>query len=235
MKSYLNKNLISDIFFDLDHTLWDFNENSRLAFSAIFEIKKIDLELKYFLKIYNTVNQKYWKLYRENMISHDYLRIKRLEESFYLSGIILSSTDLDQINNLYMRLLTSFNNLIPGAISLIKFLKPNYRLSVITNGFEDIQHKKIDNSGLKNYFNQVITADKVGFKKPNPKIFKKALEKNNLDSSNCLMIGDTFESDITGALKINMKAIHFNSNNEKKHKLCPIVYRLIDIKRLFCD
>ena len=168
MKSYLNKNLISDIFFDLDHTLWDFNENSRLAFSAIFEIKKIDLELKYFLKIYNTVNQKYWKLYRENMISHDYLRIKRLEESFYLSGIILSSTDLDQINNLYMRLLTSFNNLIPGALSLIKFLKPNYRLSVITNGFEDIQHKKIDNSGLKNYFNQVITADKVGFKKPNP-------------------------------------------------------------------
>ena len=73
------------------------------------------------------------------------------------------------------------------------------------------------------------------FKKPNPKIFEKALKKNNLDSSNCLMIGDTFEADIMGALKINMKAIHFNSNNEKKHKLCPIVYRLIDIKRLFCD
>lgn len=235
MRNYLNKNLITDIFFDLDHTLWDFNENSKHAFSKIFKIKKIDLELEKFLKIYNIVNQKYWKLYRKNLISHQYLRIKRLEESFYLSGFLLSSNDLDQINDLYIRLLTSFNNLIPGSLDLIKFLKRNYRLSIITNGFEDIQLKKIKNSGLKNYFDQVITADKVGFKKPNPKIFKKALKKNNLDSSNCLMIGDTVEADIIGALKINMKAIHFNSNNEKKHKLCPIVYRLIDIKRLFCD
>ena len=235
MKNYLNKKLISDIFFDLDHTLWDFNENSRHAFSKIFKIKKIDLDLENFIKLYNNVNQKYWKFYRENVISHQYLRIKRLEESFHLSGINLSLTDLDEINNLYIRLLTSFNNLIPGSLSLIKFLKRNYRLSIITNGFEDIQHKKINNSGLKNYFDQVITADKVGFKKPNPEIFKKALKKNNLDSSSCLMIGDTFEADILGALKINMKAIHFNSNNEKKHKLCPIVYRLIDIKRLFCD
>ena len=235
MKNYLNKKLISDIFFDLDHTLWDFNENSRHAFSKIFKIKKIDLELENFIKLYNTVNQKYWKLYRENLISHQYLRIKRLEESFHLSGINLNSTDLDEINNLYIRLLTSFNHLIPGTLSLIKFLKRNYRLSIITNGFEDIQQKKINNSGLKNYFDQIVTADKVGYKKPNPKIFKKALKKNNLDSSNCLMIGDTFEADILGALKINMQAIHFNSNNEKKLKLCPIVYRLIDIKRLFCD
>ena len=235
MKNYLNTNLISDIFFDLDHTLWDFNENSKQAFSKIFKIKKIDLDLEKFLKFFNTVNQKYWKLYRENLISHQYLRIKRLEESFFLSGIFISSTDLVEINNLYIQLLTSFNSLIPGSLSLIKFLKRNYRLTIITNGFEDIQHKKINNSGLKNYFDQVVTADKVGFKKPNPKIFKKALKKNNLDPSNCLMIGDTFEADILGAIKINMKAIHFNSNNEKKHKLCPIVYRLIDIKRLFCD
>ena len=235
MKNYLNKKLISDIFFDLDHTLWDFNENSKQAFSKIFKIKKIDLDLEKFLKFFNTVNQKYWKLYRENLISHQYLRIKRLEESFFLSGIFISSTDLVEINNLYIQLLTSFNSLIPGSLSLIKFLKRNYRLTIITNGFEDIQHKKINNSGLKNYFDQVVTADKVGFKKPNPKIFKKALKKNNLDPSNCLMIGDTFEADILGAIKINMKAIHFNSNNEKKHKLCPIVYRLIDIKRLFCD
>ena len=235
MKNYLNTNLISDIFFDLDHTLWDFNENSKQAFSKIFKIKKIDLDLEKFLKFFNTVNQKYWKLYRENLISHQYLRIKRLEESFFLSGIFISSTDLVEINNLYIQLLTSFNSLIPGSLSLIKFLKRNYRLTIITNGFEDIQHKKINNSGLKNYFDQVVTADKVGFKKPNPKIFKKALKKNNLDPSNCLMIGDTFEADILGAIKINMKTIHFNSNNEKKHKLCPIVYRLIDIKRLFCD
>ena len=235
MKNYLNKNLISDIFFDLDHTLCDFKENSRYAFSAIFEIKKIDFELEKFLKLYNNVNQKYWKLYRKNLISHDFLRIKRLEESFYLSGISMSSSDLININDLYIELLTSFNNLIPGSLSLIKFLKRNYRLSIITNGLEDIQNKKIKNSGLKNYFDQVITADNSGFKKPNSRIFKKALKKNNLDSSNCLMIGDTFEADIIGALKVNMKAIHFNSNNEKKHKLCPIVYSLIDIKRLFCE
>ena len=151
MKNYLNKKLISDIFFDLDHTLWDFNENSRHAFSKIFKIKKIDLELERFLKIYNIVNQKYWKLYRKNLISHHYLRIKRIEESFHLSDINLSSNDLDQINDLYIRLLTSFNNLIPGSLNLIKFLKRNYRLSIITNGFEDIQLYKLKNSGLKKY------------------------------------------------------------------------------------
>ena len=106
MKNYLNKNLISDIFFDLDHTLWDFKENSRHAFSAIFEIKKIDFELEKFLKLYNNVNQKYWKLYRKNLISHDFLRIKRLEESFYLSGILMSPSDLININDIYNGFLT---------------------------------------------------------------------------------------------------------------------------------
>ena len=226
----LNKNQITDIFFDLDHTLWDFEKNSALTFEKIFRELNIQLNLDDFLSAYSQINHRYWKLYRENKISQLELRHKRLIESF---EAIDYRFDFDDINNLsikYLIHLSTFSNLFNGTISLLEGLKLNYQLNVITNGFEVVQHHKIKNSGLANYFKNIITAEKVGYKKPNPIIFEYALNQTKTTPENSLMIGDSLEADILGALNIGMQAIHFNSLNEPLHDHCPIVNNLYEIK-----
>ena len=235
MKKKFNQNNISDVFFDLDHTLWDFEKNSALAFKSIFKNKGYKFSIHNFLKIYNPINHYYWKLYRENIINHKELRIRRLKSSFDMIGIKINIKEINEISEFYAEKLLNYNHLIPGAIELLKFLKKKYSLSIITNGFKKIQNIKVENSGLNQFFDNIITSEEVGFKKPDPIIFKKALEKSIVMPVNSVMIGDSFEADIMGALNFGMKAIHFNSHNEKKHNLCPIVYELIEIKEILFD
>ena len=108
-------------------------------------------------------------------------------------------------------------------------LKVKYQLHVITNGFEVVQHNKINNSGLSSYFKNVFTSEKVGYKKPHPIIFEYALDQTNAVANNSMMIGDSLEADILGALNIGMQAIHFNSHDEPIHDHCPMVQNLDEI------
>lgn len=224
---------IKDIFFDLDHTLWDFEKNSELTFKLIFDKLGLEIDLSNFLYNYNPINQKCWKLYRENKISQKELRIQRLADTFETLEYKIHFFQLEEISKLYIKHLTSFKNLFDGTHELLQFLKKRYRLHIITNGFEVTQNLKISNSGLSFYFQNIFTAEKVGYKKPNPKIFKIAMETVGTKPKSSLMIGDSFEADIKGALEMNMQAIHFNSHNEPKHDSCPIFYSLRKINKLF--
>ena len=228
----INKNLITDVFFDLDHTLWDFEKNSALTFEKIFDELSLDLNLNKFLVTYEMVNHEYWKLYRENTISQNELRYNRLIKTFQAINLELEPKILAIISDKYILYLSTYSNLFKGAISLLKYLKRKYNLHVITNGFETVQHKKIINSGLSPFFENIFTADKVGYKKPDPIIFRHALDQTQTFAHNCLMIGDSFEADVLGALNIGMQAIHFNSHNEPSHNHCPIVQNLDQISTL---
>ena len=228
----LDKKQVTDVFFDLDHTLWDFEKNSALTFEKIFEELKIDLDLNNFLKAYEGINHQYWKLYRENKISQKELRGKRLIKTFQAIDFDFDPTKIDLISDQYILNLSTFSNLFKGTISLLEGLKYKYQLHVITNGFEAVQHHKIKNSGLYTYFENIFTAEKVGYKKPHPIIFEYALDQTNTLAKNSLMIGDSLEADILGALNIGMQAIHFNSHNEPQHDHCPIVKNLSEIKGL---
>ena len=228
----INKNRITDVFFDLDHTLWDFEKNSALTFEKIFDELSLDLNLNKFLDTYEMVNHEYWKLYRENTISQTELRYKRLIKTFQAINFEPEPKILAIISDKYILYLSTYSNLIKGAISLLKYLKRKYNLHVITNGFEAVQHKKIINSGLSPFFENIFTADKVGYKKPDPIIFRHALDHTQTFAYNCLMIGDSLEADVLGALNIGMQAIHFNSHNEPSHNHCPIVQNLDQISAL---
>ena len=228
----INKNRITDVFFDLDHTLWDFEKNSALTFEKIFEELSLDLNLNKFLVTYEMVNHEYWKLYRENTISQNELRNKRLIKTFQAINLELEPKILAIISDKYILYLSTYSNLFKGAISLLKYLKRKYNLHVITNGFETVQQKKIINSGLSTFFENIFTADKVGYKKPDPIIFRHALDHTQTFAHNCLMIGDSLEADVLGALNIGMQAIHFNSHNEPSHNHCPIVQNLDQISTL---
>lgn len=223
----------TDIFFDLDHTLWDFEKNSALTFEKAFSFHLPNIDTPQFLKHYNPINQYYWKLYRENKISQEELRYARLEKTFLKIEAPQDPALIKVISEIYIENLSTFTHLFEHTHELLRDLKTKYRLHIITNGFESVQHRKISNSGLKVYFDQVFTAEKIGQKKPHPLIFETALEQTQTQARKAVMIGDNVEADIQGALALGMQAIHFNSHNEPEHELCPIVYSLAEIKKMF--
>jgi putative hydrolase of the HAD superfamily len=228
----INTHSVTDIFFDLDHTLWDFEKNSGLAFNEIFIELNFPFSLDVFLKFYNPINHAQWKLYRENKITQDDLRFNRLNKTFEKLNYSASIGLIDKISEQYITYLSTFPHLFEGAIELLEALKSRFRLHIITNGFDKVQQFKIENSGIKSFFEFVFTAEKVGFKKPHPEIFIQSLKTVNTTAEASIMIGDSFEADILGALNQGMQAIHFNSHNEEVHAKCPIVYSLAELKAL---
>ena len=229
----VNKALITDIFFDLDHTLWDFEKNSELTFGKIFKELQLPVDLDLFLKHYTPINHAQWKRYRNNEISQETLRYERLALTFKELDRLYTPPFLERISNLYIDYLSTFTHLFTDALPLLEMLKQKYRLHIITNGFESIQHQKIQRSGLTPYFDHVFTADVVGQKKPHPLIFETALHKTQTKAENALMIGDSFEADIETPLKMGFQTIHFNSHQEAKHNHCWQVNALREIVVFF--
>ena len=225
-----DKNKITDVFFDLDHTLWDFEKNSLLTFKKIFNFLDIKISLSNFIKTYRPINLEFWKLFRENKISRDELRNERLRLTFLKLNVKIDDHQIVKISDMYLKYLTSFSFLHEGTFDLLNFLKKKYSLHIISNGFEEIQKRKVINSGLYKFFDNIFTSEVIGYKKPNPKIFHFVLNEVNIKPVSAVMIGDSKEADIMGALNIGLNAIHFNSNNEKNHDLCVIVRSLKEIK-----
>ena len=203
---------ITNIFFDLDHTLWDFEKNSALAFEKIFEKNSIDLNLDLFLKYYVPINLKYWERYRKDEINQIELRLGRLKETFDLINFQYNDTLLNLLSTEYIYYLPQFNHLFDGAIEVLEYLKPNYNLHIITNGFQEVQDGKIKNSNIYSYFKTITNSEMAGVKKPNPIIFEYALQAANANKNNSIMIGDCIEADVKGALNFGMDAIHFNEH-----------------------
>jgi len=205
---------IQHIFFDLDHTLWDFEKNSALTFQQIFIDENMSLSFNDFITIYKPINLRYWKLFRDEKINKKDLRYYRLKETFDALKYVVSDTLIDKIAINYIDFLPNNNHLFDGTVELLAYLKSKYQLHIITNGFEEVQTKKMTSSGLSPYFKQVITSESVHVKKPNPKIFEFALQVSGANAGNSLMIGDSIEADINGALSVGMQAIHCNFENE---------------------
>ena len=207
-------NKVQHIFFDLDHTLWDFDKNSGLAFTSIFEKNKIAVELETFMAVYAPINANYWKLYRENKVTQKDLRYGRLKESFDMLKMSITDEEIDTLSIDYIEHLPSNNILLEGTLELLEYLRPKYKLHIITNGFREVQYKKLRNSGIFQFFDTITTSEDAGVKKPDRLIFEAALELAKAKVSNSLMIGDNFEADILGAQEIGMEAILYNYYKE---------------------
>ena len=224
---------LTDVFFDLDHTLWDFEKNSMLTFEKIFAQLDLSVELSQFLATYNPINHAYWKLYRENQITQQELRHNRLADTFSKINMKASTQMVDEISEQYINHLSTFPHLFEGVISLLENLQKRFRLHIITNGFEEVQVKKISNSKLTPYFDKMITSESAGFKKPRKEIFSHALKLTGAKLSESVMIGDDLQTDIQGAINIGMKSIYFNPNR-KNHSFNVLadVQNLLEIKSI---
>lgn len=221
---------ISDIFFDLDHTLWDFEMNSALTFQNLFNDLEIEVNLSKFLEVYVPVNLAFWKLYREDKIKKSELRYQRLKTTFDAIQYHIRDEEIDIISTEYIVKLATHNHLLPNAVEILDYLKPKYKLHIITNGFEEVQTRKLVNANIFDYFDQVINSEMAGVKKPNPEIFELALQKANVVATKSLMVGDNIEADILGAKAVGFHAMHFNAHNDPKHEHCIMIHDLGEIK-----
>lgn len=223
---------IKHIFFDLDHTLWDFETNSNKTFEFIFERNGVDVDFESFKKVYQPINHRYWKLFREEKVSKSDLRYGRLKEAFDELDYRASDDLIHVLSVDYITYLANNNDLFENAIPVLDYLKERYRMHIITNGFEEVQHRKLNNSKLMPYFDQIITSEKVGVKKPNPKIFEYAMEISGARAHESIMIGDNFEADILGAMNVGMQVVFCKFNGEVATQKVPMVDNLIELKQL---
>jgi len=222
---------IRDVFFDLDHTLWDFDRNSGLAFQCIFEKLHISVDLEAYLEVYIPINHEYWDKYRKDEISHEELRFGRFRKSFDVLGYAISDEMVREVSSAYIDCLPDNNHLFEGTLEVLDYLKEKYQLHIITNGFHEVQARKIANSGLKPYFATVTNSESAGVKKPNPLIFEHALASAGTSKEYSVMVGDCIDADVRGALNMGMDAIFFCQDPEISHEGIKRISNLSEIKK----
>ena len=202
------------LFFDLDHTLWDFDTNSQVVLGEIFT--ELDL-VKYgipsyeaFHKAYLPINSQYWAKFHHGLLTKDQLRIGRFVETlrrFKVYDIPLATT----ISSHYTERSPFQTALFPYAIEILEYLSSRYKLYIITYGFEEIQ----------------------GSQKPQKEIFIHAMEVAGASASESLMIGDNMQTDIAGARSVGMDQVFFNPNQLKtREKATYEISQLIELKNL---
>ncbi|MEZ4903038.1 MAG: YjjG family noncanonical pyrimidine nucleotidase [Spirosomataceae bacterium] len=202
------------LFFDLDHTLWDFERNSSECLTEIYHgfelVNHGVLTLGDFVRTFLAINTQLWADFDKGRLPHGFIREHRFRLVFEALGI-QNLTIGQEMGEEYLRLLPQKSHLLNGAIDLLDYcVAQNYQLHIVTNGFDSIQASKMQSSGIHHYFENVITNEKAGAKKPEARIFEYALTAANAHPTESLMIGDNWEADIMGALRFGIDAAYYN-------------------------
>ena len=216
------KNKYDHIFFDLDHTLWDFETNSKETLQTIFIKHKINevsnKTFEFFFQKYKFYNRQLWKEYELGRLAKEDLRTHRFIKALLAIGIDDISLSYS-ISEEYSDVCPHKTALIPHSIDVLEYLEnKNYIIHLITNGFEEVQHIKIKKSGIDKFINQMITPEQAGCKKPRIGIFQHAFKKTGANNRNSIIIGDSYHSDIEGGMNIGMDTIFFNPEKSKYNK-----------------
>lgn len=206
------------LFFDLDHTLWDFDTNSQVVLREIyteFELGQYGIpSYEAFHAAYLPVNSQYWAQYHHGLLTKEQLRVGRFVET--LRRLKVENITLARAISLHYTDRSPFQTaLFPDAIDTLEYLAAKYKMYIITNGFEEIQVVKINRSGLEKYFVHIFISEKIGHQKPDKRIFEYAMQVAGALPDESLMIGDNMQTDIAGAKKVGMDQVFFNPNNQK--------------------
>lgn len=201
------------VFFDLDHTLWDFDRNSEETLYELYH--KFTMRSKgvgsfeIFLHEYRRINHQMWESYNKHQVTKEELRSSRFRETLKLYDV----TDEDLVNRLsveYLRICPQKPHVFPGAFETLGYLGERYSLHIITNGFREAQSVKLNSSGLDRFFSNVHISEEVGFRKPHKEIFMHAVNKTGVKPSDCIMVGDNLEADVMGAFNAGIDPVHFS-------------------------
>lgn len=214
-----------DIFFDLDHTIWDFDKNAEETLHelyGIYKLKELGLHsADLFIETYTRNNHRLWAEYHLGKITKAELREARFKQTFLDLG---THPDLIPVGfeDDYVKLCPTKTNLFPGAHETLQYLQSKYKLHLISNGFSESQDIKINGTNLGGYFQNVIISEIAGANKPDKAIFQYAIDLAKASVTESLMIGDSLEADVYGALGFGMDAIYFNPNDLDKPDDVPV-------------
>ena len=223
-----------DLFFDLDHTLWDFETNSKETIQELYITHRLaDLGIVDFDGFYSTYsahNHRLWDRYTKGFIKQEELRWKRVYLSL-LDFKVANEPLAKAMSQTYLEILPNKTHLFPYTIEILEYLKQKeYKMHLITNGFESVQFKKIKNSGLADYFIEVITSEASNSLKPQKEIFEYALKNAKASVNESIMIGDNESADIQGGINIGMDTIFVN--HVQVVPTVPATYTITHLKEL---
>jgi len=223
-----------DIFFDLDHTIWDFDKNAEESLHELYFKYKFDSLFNKespsrFIETYTINNHRLWGLYHHGKISKPELRKARFADTFIELGV---DPELfpEEFELEYLAICPQKTNLFPHAHETLAYLDEKYNLHLISNGFKEACETKLEKSNLNKYFKNIFISEVVGVNKPDPRIFQFALETTGAHVQQSLMIGDNLDADVRGAMNVGMDAIFFNPNSTEQPEDVP--HMIVDLKEL---
>lgn len=223
---------------DLDDTLWDFRRNSKIAMQEIYndyELNQYYDSFESFYDIYMVKNHQLWEQYAKGEITKDYLSLER----FLYPLRVVGNEDVELAKKLgkdFLYRTTMQTNLVDGAIETLEYLKAQgHILSIISNGFVEVQYTKLRRSGLIPYFANVFLSEEIGYQKPDIRFFQTVLDRLDASPSECLVIGDNFQTDIQGAQNANIRAVFYKNNADLPLNcefMGQIIENLVEIKAI---
>jgi putative hydrolase of the HAD superfamily len=225
---------IKHLFFDLDHTLWDFERNAEECIREIFEEHAYKIPKKVifeeFYKAFSVSNQSMWAQLDAKEITHEYLRTHRFKNSFEKIGVEIDLDLSNQFDAFFLEKLPQKGYLIEGSLALLESLKDQYALHMITNGYLQIQTQKMKNAGILHFFEHVVTYDVANSRKPEKAMYDHALGLAKCTAAESLMIGDSYIADVQGAVNVGLKAIHFDQTGMSNARY--MIARLADLPKM---
>ncbi len=226
---------VKHIFFDLDHTIWDFEKNSSESLAELFfefELNQKIESVDEFISAYQRINGEYWKQYGAGLIDKETIRFGRFDDTFKEFNF----EDLElvkELGNKYVEVTPHKTHIFPYTHEVLTYLSKKYPLHIISNGFSEIIDIKMSKSNIQSYFKLILSSEEVGVHKPNPLVFQTALKRTGAVPNESVMIGDNFEADVMGAHNCGWKSIFFNPKKTKIDSEITEIHCLSELKNIF--
>jgi YjjG family noncanonical pyrimidine nucleotidase len=226
--------MYKNVFIDLDDTLWDFHANAKSSLAEIYDRRNLGQffdSFEQYFSIYAKRNIELWEEYGKGTISKAELSLERFSHPLIQVGVD-NAPLAKEIGEEYLALLPSRTMLVPHAKELLEYLYPKYPLTIVSNGFVEVQYKKLNSCRLEQYFAHVVLSEAAQALKPDKRIFEYALQLNNANASETIMIGDSYEADIVGAQNAAIDQIYFNPKLTQPDKNKPSTFHVNSLSKI---
>ena len=225
-----------NLFIDLDDTIYDFSGASRESFRETYDLLHYERyfdSFEHYLSLYEPYNLELWRIYGEGKITKEELNRRRYSHPLECVGVNDQQLADTFCSEALGRIPTK-GPLMPGAMEILEYLRPKYNMYILSNGFKELQSRKMRTAGIDGYFDALILSEDIGVNKPNRELYEYALAKTGSKLSESLMIGDMFDTDIVGAANIAMDQMYYNPKEKKGHAFTPTyeVTHLLQIKEI---
>ncbi len=219
------------LFFDLDDTLWAYTQNAEETFREVYDLHQLGryfISFEHFHSLYLEKNKEMWNAYGRGMIDRTTLDGERFR--YPLERVGVYDADLVQsYSTSFFERIVQQKRLMPGAMAVLEKLYPHYPLYIISNGFSDLQSKKMEAAGIHSFFEELILSDVVGYNKPHSKIFLEALKTAQVSPKEALMIGDNWNADICGAKQVGIDQVYLGAAVERDFEATYSIENLEDL------